>query len=277
MARLAKIAEAVKIEDYAARYNVLNSLFQKWAREDPAAAFEAWVNTPEAAGMGCSYLIVQGLHKAEGFEATLDRVRKIEHHVARAEAQRYIGSEIYAVSDRAASAQLLVDSLPKNELTEPLSAAVVMWRQKADIETVWSWVDSNRDKLDAGTISRLERSAAQPFFRSNPQKGIEWLLERATDESRPGHLASIAGNWAREEPNAAAEWLGTLPPGPQNDDAFETFARRISNDDPESAAHWAAAISSPKRRRQTLNHVIATWRVTDPAAAVEFEQAQTSR
>ena len=120
----------------------------------------------------------------------------------------------------------------------------------------------------------LQRSAVEPLVSTDPERAIDWLLSRATDESRPGHLATIATAWAHHEPNATAEWLGQLPPGRQNDEALVVFARQICHDDPESAAHWAERIANQALEEQTIRHVLSVWKAVDPGSAAQFEAAR---
>ena len=157
--RLAKISAGKGIGDYHARCEALSPIFLEWGRSDPEAAFAAWANTPEVAGMGMCAHIIANLVKADGVEATLARAHELEDPRARREARRSIGSHIYMVSDRARAAGILLDSVAEDERAEVMSTAIGSWRMKDDIDEVWAWVESKADRF---TEVRWQSCNGQP-------------------------------------------------------------------------------------------------------------------
>jgi hypothetical protein len=252
-------------------------LFREWANEDSAQALAAALQTPEAAGMGVLYPIFSLLVKREGFESAMARLEAAEDGSMKQEGYRYLAQEVFQTPNPQSCMELLLERSPKEAVGAALGAGVQSWRMVASLEEVWTWVESKKDQIDAAAIPDLERAVAAGTIDKNPEKGAAWLLERATDGSRPGHLRTIAERWARNAPNAAGKWLKALPQGPQNDEALEAFVMAVFRDDPESAAHWAVTISDEGKRRSSLDRALSIWRGVDATAAEAFAAKAQNR
>jgi hypothetical protein len=169
--------------------------------------------------------------------------------------------------------EMLLNALHASEQKMVLPPTVHVWRSSASFDQVVKWIDDRASRFDVETMGHLERAAASNLIASDPERATGWLMERATEETLSFHLQEIAQRWASTAPNAAGEWLGKLPEGPQNDYAFSVFAQIVLKDDPESAAHWAASITEDKLREQTLGNVLRKWKLTNPGAAESFSSS----
>jgi hypothetical protein len=98
---------------------------------------------------------------------------------------------------------------------------------------------------------------------------VPWLLNNTPQAERSTVVELATSIWVNSDPNATAEWLGTLPKGQDSDLGVSTLARNIVAIEPESALSWAKTIESESLRRQTMIAVIGQWRVRDPERAVE--------
>ncbi len=110
----------------------------------------------------------------------------------------------------------------------------------------------NQQDLATKDRSYLDWTVAETHLTENPHKAVNWLLQRSTEEALPSHLANIVNKWARTQPNACGEWLGSLQVGSAADHAMARFAEIVVKDDPESAIEWAGQITDETKRRSTL-------------------------
>lgn len=88
------------------------------------------------------------------------------------------------------------------------------------------------------------------------------------------HLGITAKTWAKQDPQAASEWITALPPTEAKDTAIsglvEYLLRDAADPDPQSAAYWAAASLTPDTRYQRLSNVAEAWYQRDPNAATDI-------
>ena len=72
-------------------------------------------------------------------------------------------------------------------------------------------------------------------------------------------VKSVIGNWAKQDPLAAGNWLNEQPPSPQIDSALANYASTVSRDDGASAMDWAVSISEEKLQQKTIRSVGQEW------------------
>jgi hypothetical protein len=119
--------------------------------------------------------------------------------------------------------------------------------------------DAQRQAL-TDELARHSAADAIAFFQALPpesQAGVQ-----LTDTSRA---------FAREDPQAASEWIASLPPTAAKDTAISGLVDYLIFDaadpDPVAAAHWAAASIDPAGRDRNLQRVAQTWFQRNPAGS----------
>lgn len=153
--------------------------------------------------------------------------------------------------------------------------ALRFWAYRADAPATAAtdWVESfPAGTFDAAQSVALDRAAAEARLKKDPRGAAEWLMARANDETREGHLDSIVTQWVQDAPNACGEWLREQPAGSHTDAACQSFAFRIVREDPGSAWHWAQRIADPVKREMISGGVMERWRILDPEAAAAAAQ-----
>ena len=65
-------------------------------------------------------------------------------------------------------------------------------------------------------------------------------------------IKSVVGNWAKEDPLAAGEWLNNRESGPELDSALSVYASTVSRKDGAAAMEWAISISNEKLEESTI-------------------------
>lgn len=76
----------------------------------------------------------------------------------------------------------------------------------------------------------------------------------------------MAGQWARFEPEKAAQWAQTLPPG-LREQALIGLGESWGEKDPPGAADFAIRLPAGETRQAALKQAIGNWILDDPAAA----------
>jgi hypothetical protein len=110
------------------------------------------------------------------------------------------------------------------------------------------------------SLSQRSAAAALNFYQSLPSE------QQATVKLRDTAMA-----YARQDPQAASEWITTLPPTNAKDTAIsglvDYLITQSADPDPESAAHWAAASIDQAGRGRRLERVAEAWFELNPAGA----------
>ena len=164
----------------------------------------------------------------------------------------------------------LVETLSDEKLRVfGLRRIVAEWAETQSLDSMGEWLDL-REAASSEERIALERAAAGPHIRRDPEASAKWLIERATPQSLPGHLESVVSGWAGNHPAACAEWLSGLERGPETDLAVASFAKTISRDDHESSFLWAQEIGDDALRYDTARTVLKVWERTEPGAARQF-------
>ena len=77
----------------------------------------------------------------------------------------------------------------------------------------------------------------------------------------------MAGTWAESDPEAAGNWLKTLPAGASREAAVSSYVERLAYASPELAAPWAETIADETARNNSLENIAQNWLRTDRTAA----------
>ena len=111
----------------------------------------------------------------------------------------------------------------------------------------------------------------------DPEAAAQWLSSLPNDAAAKPAAAGLAAAWAAYDEYAASDWAANLPAGPVRDGAAASLAKSFARGEPEEAWHWAASISNPMLRAEALDHVRNQWGSKAPdefrAALTEARQA----
>jgi hypothetical protein len=183
----------------------------------------------------------------------------------RAHALRGILETAQTPADR----QRIIDAAAnmKDDVRVQTHRAVVESWAHSDPAAAAAWVEKMEPAWER---PRLMDSLGLAWLQKDPKAAAAWWVAREPDAET---LVKIINVWSQSDPGQAARWLSTQPAGPASDTARSTFARQVSDLDlnPESALSWAASVSDETMRRSTVEHILNTWRVRDPAAAARYE------
>jgi hypothetical protein len=75
---------------------------------------------------------------------------------------------------------------------------------------------------------------------------------------------------ALTDPDAASQWMQSLPPGPPKDTLSEIISGPLAANDPQAAFDIAAGIGNSDLRTTTLKNVVEQWSKKDRAAATQW-------
>ena len=118
-------------------------------------------------------------------------------------------------------------------------------------------------ELTPTELSNFFNRGFSDILMSDPDAAMAWMTEAQDAEWQLRTVPSAIAGWAREDFNAAGEYLGKMEPSRVKDQSIREFAQTITRVDPEAAAAWAMQIGQKPLRDSTVRYVASQWRGKD--------------
>jgi hypothetical protein len=154
--------------------------------------------------------------------------------------------------------------------TDTLVMGFSSWMASAP-DQARAWADSlpegaTRDTLQAEVVGALA-------VNDRPEEATQLLarLGKATD---PDAVARIANAWARQDPQAAANWAITQEPGPAQSRALAGIVGTWADDDQQGVENWLAQFPPGEARDRSVKAFLwrsSTWTTTTDQQLAEFD------
>ncbi|MEK7950174.1 hypothetical protein [Luteolibacter soli] len=138
-------------------------------------------------------------------------------------------------------------------------AVAVLGRQlaKDGVEAGTQWADSVG--LTASEAWSLGSDIGDAVRPGEEAQWIAWFDSKLEDKYCGRPIRHIMGYWAKRDHKAAATWLNDAPAGAAKNAAVARFAETVSEVEPESAAQWAETLPPGTLRTKTLTEVYCNW------------------
>ena len=118
------------------------------------------------------------------------------------------------------------------------------------------WLELHADQKYA---DKAFENLGTRWSETNPLAAIDFFTDLAPGKTQQVGIKSVIGNWAKQDPLSAGEWLNERPAGPELDSALSVYASTVANDDAGAAMEWAISISQEKLQQQTIRKVGQEW------------------
>lgn len=127
--------------------------------------------------------------------------------------------------------------------------------------------------LPAATTLGARQSFMEKWGEVDPEAAAQWLRSLPEDAASIPTAAGLAMSWASYDKQAASAWASTLQAGLVHDGAAASLANSFAGGQPDKAWHWAATVSDAKMRAKAFDDVAYRWRDKAPE---EFRAAYWS-
>lgn len=218
-------------------YNAFTTICANYAKQDPAAAFAAFLKLPPD-------------HWLNDYAAAM------------------LCRDAATPARRMEMLQQLVQQPPGRLRTAGLNSILAFQTQNQSLEKTGTWLlqqplpEAEKDSL----IAVVAASAAP----DDPRAALTWLMANSRPEAAMASMERLTEEWASASPNDCGEWLKTLPPGPSTDGALFAFVEEVMQHDPESAFLWTRQFDLPARREARAKAVWEKWVSNAPVSAARF-------
>ena len=128
------------------------------------------------------------------------------------------------------------------------------------------WLSGIKDpKLVSGASAYL----ASQFSKQNPTTAADWVNRIEDDDARTRALTEVVDNWTDQDPSAAKSWIATLPYDDQLK-AGPEFVNSYARQDANAAADWLDQNSSAPNYQELLRKFADGARRSDPLLALNY-------
>ncbi len=121
--------------------------------------------------------------------------------------------------------------------------------------------------LPEETTRATRANFAAQWAQRDPEAAAEWVTS-LPESAR--ETWSVAQAWARTDEAAASAWVQSLATGPARDEALSGLVSGLTSSDPEAAWHQASALADPAKRHEAFTGIGKVWGTEAPA---EFQDA----
>ena len=118
--------------------------------------------------------------------------------------------------------------------------------------------------LPAATTLGARQAFMKQWGDQDPEAAAQWLDSLPDDVASLPAAAGLATAWARYDEDAASAWADSLPAGPAHDGAAASLAKFLAGGQPDEAWSWASSISDPMTRAEAFFDVACRWRNKAP-------------
>lgn len=256
--------------------NLVMSSITQWAKNDPLAAME-WLRkhqelhpglTGDSAKIGLlagvagndpqvAFSLIDGLGfqdtaaadeginrimaSARGADATVAAITALRHHLATTgdsdALHRHLAGMAHQRNERFAQAQEWLNRADLDADAKTAYAKALSYH-KTKSESP-AWIDWMKETVPAAEVGPNVARIVGPWTHHDHRAVDAWLAEAPNDAAKSAAIGSYATTIASHDPDAAARWVMTIPPGPERDDLLRDIQSRWRPDDQDGQRAFA--------------------------------------
>lgn len=245
--------------------NSMHNVMNKWAKNDPYAAFE-WNKLNEGSipnNYRFETVIFQRMAEIDATKAieSIDSLDKAKHY----NALQGILKTVDATEEFQAIASIM--SL-KQGSDRQMEAIVYSWARKSPQDAI-NWTESISDENQKKkALSKIK----QGWMREEPEVAAKWIMENGTDKNRA--IKDVINGWSWKEGKNVMAFVDAQPLE-NKDQAYESLVNRYSWNNIEVAREAVDKIDDLKRRKKAIERVFRSLRYKQNTTALEFLENRT--
>jgi hypothetical protein len=162
----------------------------------------------------------------------------------------------------------LPDETARSEMTAQSMGGFTRGLAQEGFASATRWIegaDLTPDEL-GGFANGLNHSAKS----GETGQWVEWLGNKLPSDKSDKSIRNIVRNWVEDDYQAAGKWLAGTPDGPAKNPSVRAYAETVARYEPETAAQWAMTLPPGKDRDATLKKIHDNWPKDDTAAKEAF-------
>jgi hypothetical protein len=145
--------------------------------------------------------------------------------------------------------------------TRPFSSFA--YSAKDGFESATSWIAASH--LSPKELDDLAWGLPNEVKPAETGRWIEWIGQTLPDKADIT-IDTMMERWTEKDYQAAGTWLTQAADGPAKQAAVASYAKNVAPYEPEIAAQWAVTLPPGRTRHIALQSVYEKWPKNDPAA-----------
>ena len=141
----------------------------------------------------------------------------------------------------------------------PQAAAAYLQANPSMMGTFWGF--GGRNSGGSGSTASV---VAGNWAAQDPQGAANWALSLSAGPQQGSAMNRVLQTWVAQDPNAAVAFVNSQPAGPAKDGMVSSLARGLAADDPSSAMKWVSAIGNQGMQTGTTMGILAEAGVFGP-------------
>lgn len=262
------VGNVYPLDDPSNRQNLVIASLSKWSETDPSGAL-AWVrasNLDFVEKEGMEAALIYGAARSDlGHALNLIRELGISD---RADVVAKIAGDLHDPSQRADLLRLMKAHPDQYGEKEMNAVLVTMGRTvgKNGYEEGVRWITEN-NLGEAGITNLIAGGLVSHAKGAETGRWVEWMGDSLSEAPRDRLIGERIKEWTEKDHRAAGEWLAAMPDGPAKPASVAAYAETVAPHDPQVAAQWALTLPPGGKRNETLKAVYEKWPQDDPARA----------
>ncbi len=246
--------------------HVVSSSLAKWAKEDPLAALE-WVRKngekfPDlvnddakrgrisgtaAQDPALAFKLVGELGFKDGSQAISSIMRAAQTPEERT--ATFAAYRVHLAS--------LTDDKARSALSTPAISALGGNLGREGFQSATAWIETAKlsDEELQGVASGLNHSVKS----AETGQWVEWIGEKLPPDKADRNIRNMVRNWVENDYQAAGKWLAATPDSPAKNISVRSYAETVARYEPETAAQWAMTLPPGADRDTTLKKIHDNW------------------
>lgn len=248
----------------------LTTVFEAWAGQDPAAAWD-WVLNKENGDAGHLRTVLTEVAKSDSAMAQLFARAYSEQHPDLAsnaylsvmDGMMYAGD--YGGAQRIVAQAAVPNEEQRNMLVNFLAGEWARYQPENDAQ----WVLT----LPAGPVRDQALNAlGQAWSDIDPASAAEFAVSLPSGTGRETALNQALSKWTMDNPLQAGEWVLKYNANGDFDQAVAAIATSsdLMNHNVSLALGWAGTIQKENLRDQSTIAIVSTWYSNDPSSAMSY-------
>jgi hypothetical protein len=164
-------------------------------------------------------------------------------------------------------------TLPEGEVRDKASATAL---QSLGKNAVKEGFEAGSKWLETAALTSEQLAKicdfSSSFKREESGKWVEWLGAKLPVEKSKDSIRNGVGIWTHIDYQAAGKWLVATPAGPTKNISVRSYAETVAQYEPETAAQWAMTLPPGEDRQETLKNIYQKWPENDEAAKQAFKK-----
>lgn len=295
-ANLPDVLEMIETDPNALSRDEKRLFLYAWTGFDPAAAFEFSLFAPEDEQLWMASAVIHAWAGRDPLGARNALLGIQETDIAPILEQRFVVGLIKVGG--LAKAHDYVADRPPSRRRELLISEIAQYLGSQDSQALIDWAEgvSGDDerfgntvfKKAAGALAHYDRVRAMEWVsshfgevravgaarlvalsraESDPDAAFQWLSSLPSSEEKTEAVGFVFAYWLKSAPAKAEAWLEGAGPSPSLDPALRAMAVSLGSRNPAKGIDWARRIQDPGTRDRALVRVGSAWYRKDPEAA----------